>query len=172
MRAVETSDEDLVARAREGSSEAFEALYLRHREGVARTVFLLVGEPDAAQDATQDGFAIGWRDLRRLRDPARFRAWITGIALNRARRGRRRPEVAVADARPPVSESDPDAALSVRAALRRLPRPLLEVLVLRFYADLPEAEISSALGVPAGTVKSRLSRAKRRLAAALEVEDD
>ena len=164
----------LIERAREGAPEAYDLLFRRHRDRVARAAYLLLGDSEQAQDAAQEAFLIGWRDLRRLRDPERFRAWVTGIALNLCRRRRR----AGARARSRWGELEetapaPDAAdsvvlrLEVRRAVDALPRHMREAIVLRFYCGFSETEMAVALGVPVGTVKSRLGRAKARLAETL-----
>jgi len=172
----------LVERALLGDSGAYDELYRRHRDRVARVAYLLLGDADQAQDAAQEAFLIGWRDLRRLRDPALFRPWVTGVAVNLCRRRRR----AAARARHSldrqargreVASDEGDAAalrLAVRGAVDALPRQMREVVVLRFYCRFGEAEIAEALGIAAGTVKSRLGRARARLAhtlrAVVEVE--
>ena len=170
MRAVETADGALVERSQGGEAAAYEDLYRRHREAVARTIYLVVRDLDAAQDLTQEAFTVGWRDIGRLRDPARFRAWVTGIGLNLARRRWRRREVPIGAIVRSSEPAEPDERLSIGTALRRLPIAQRAVIVLRFYVDLDEAEIARTLGIPVGTVKSRLSRARRRLAAGLEME--
>ena len=158
-----STDAELVGRARAGYPGSYEALYRRHRERVARTAYLLVRDPSLAQDLAQEAFLVGWRDLKRLRDPSLFRAWVTGIAVNLARRtvrgsARETPRSV------PAPEADPDRDLAVRAAVSALPRRLREAVVLRFYGGFTEAEMAAALRVPAGTVKSRLARARGRLA--------
>jgi len=169
----------LVERARQGAADAYDDLFRRHRDRVARAAYLLLGDAAEAQDAAQDAFLVGWRDLRRLRDPERFRAWVTGIALNLCRRRRR------AAARDPGRRAhvDPAAAaddgadavllrIEVRRAVDALPRPMREAVVLRFYCGFSEAEMALALGIAVGTVKSRLGRARSRLAEALRAEVD
>ena len=172
MRAVETADGELVERARAGDAASYEELYRRHREAVARTIYLVVRDLDTAQDLAQEAFTVGWRDIGKLRDPERFRAWVTGIGLNVARRRWRRREVPVGQIILAPQEGDADSRVAVRTALLDLPFTMRAVLVLRFYVDLPEDEIAEALRIPRGTVKSRLARGRRRLAAALEVDDD
>jgi len=169
-----TTDELLIQQARRGQADAYDELFRRHRDAVARTAYLLIRNTDQAQDAAQEAFLIGWRDLRRLRDPEQFRAWVTGIALNLCRRRRR---AAARDrALPKVSDevapaSDPVESVAVRIEVRRavdaLPRPMREAVVLRFFCGFDEREMTLALGVPAGTVKSRLGRARARLAETL-----
>ena len=171
MRAVDVTDRTLVDRASNGDSEAFDSLFVRHRDAVARTVYLVVGDVDTAQDLAQEAFGIGFRDLGRLRNRDLFRSWVTGIALNRARRRWRRRETPMEAVVPATSAGDPDDRLAVLAALRSLPPAQRAVLVLRFYADLDEAEIAESLGIAPGTVKSRMARARTRLVAALEVTD-
>jgi RNA polymerase sigma factor (sigma-70 family) len=169
------SDADLVAGARGGYPASFETLYRRHRDFVARTAFLLVRDRHLAQDVAQEAFLIGWRDLGRLRDPGHFRPWVTGIAVNLSRRragGIRllpgRSTVPLEGTREAAAtERDADLNLSVREAVAALPSRMREAVVLRFYGGFSEAEMSTALGIPAGTVKSRLARAKERLTGAL-----
>jgi RNA polymerase sigma-70 factor (ECF subfamily) len=175
-------DLPLVERALLGDGRAYDELYRRHRDRVARVAYLLLGDPDQAQDAAQEAFLIGWRDLRRLRDPARFRPWVTGVAVNLCRRRHRasaRAQQALdrhpGDGGTPADEGDTAAVrLAVRAAVEALPRRMREVVVLRFYCGFWEAEIAEALGIARGTVKSRLGRARSRLAedlrAVVEVE--
>jgi RNA polymerase sigma factor (sigma-70 family) len=170
------TDAGLVRRARSGDPGSYDTLYRRHREGVARTAFLLVRDRHLAQDVAQEAFLVGWRDLGRLRDPGVFRAWVTGIAVNLSRRrsggvrilpGRGGSSLEAAEEQPRGRDADVDRDITVRLAVGALPRRLREAIVLRFYGGFTEAEIGAALGIPAGTVKSRLARARARLAAEL-----
>jgi RNA polymerase sigma factor (sigma-70 family) len=156
-------DAELVARARADHPASYETLYRRHRDRVARTAYLLVRDAALAQDIAQEAFLIGWRDLGRLRDARLFRAWVTGIAVNLSRRAVRRSirEAPVSMADP---GDDPDRDLAVRSAVASLPGRLREAVILRFYGGFTEAEMAAALRIPAGTVKSRLARARSRLA--------
>jgi RNA polymerase sigma factor (sigma-70 family) len=163
----------LAERAQDGDREAFDQLFRQNREAVARTVYLLLRDRSLAQDVAQEAFLVGWRDLRRLRSPEQFRAWVTGIALNLCRRHRRaerreRERIRAASAERTGSHHDTDLGLMVRRAVANLPRPMREAVVLRFYGGYTDQELSVALRAPVGTVKSRLSRARRRLAEALE----
>ncbi|MGH2681607.1 MAG: RNA polymerase sigma factor [Actinomycetota bacterium] len=163
----------LVERALLGDSDAYDELYRRHRDRVSRLAYLLLGDPDQAQDTAQEAFLVGWRDLRRLRDPGLFRPWVTGIAVNLCRRRRRATARALAAAASESEAPSPDQgdAVALRLAVRRavdaLPRHMQEVVVLRFYCGLGEAEMAETLGIAAGTVKSRLGRARARLALVL-----
>ncbi|MGH2722727.1 MAG: RNA polymerase sigma factor [Actinomycetota bacterium] len=163
----------MVREARVGRVGSFDTLYVRHRDGVARTAYLLLGDADLAQDVAQEAFLVGWRDLRRLREPALFRAWITGIAVNlcqrRHREGHVAPllELAEVPAAGPGEDERSDLRIVVQRAVHGLPRRMRETVVLRFYCQLSEREIGTALGVPVGTVKSRLTRARAKLAESL-----
>jgi RNA polymerase sigma factor (sigma-70 family) len=172
------TDDALIERARAGEAGAYDELYRRHRDRVARTAYLLIWDVDMAQDVVQDAFLIGWRDLHRLRRPEQFRAWVTGIALNLCRRRRRaaaRDRSRSNEMEPGGSQVDAADAVALRVVVRRavdaLPRPMREAVVLRFYCGFAESEIAVALGVPVGTVKSRLGRARARLAEALREVD-
>jgi RNA polymerase sigma-70 factor (ECF subfamily) len=173
-----TNDQVLIDRARHGQAAAYDELYRRHRDMVARTTFLLIRNAEQAQDIAQEAFLIGWRDLRRLRHPEQFRAWVTGIALNLCRRsGRAEARQRRITRQAGAAELQDDATdavanrVEVRRAVDALSRPLREAVVLRFYCGFAESEIAAALGVPVGTVKSRLGRAKARLAEALREVD-
>jgi RNA polymerase sigma-70 factor (ECF subfamily) len=177
------ADARLVRRARSGDPNSYDALYRRHREDVARTAYLLVRDQHLAQDVAQEAFLIGWRDLARLRDPGLFRAWVTGIAVNLSRRrgggvrilpGRGGSSLEASAELPQGGDVDVELDISVRLAVGALPRRLREAIVLRFYGGFTESEIGTALGIPAGTVKSRLARARARLAAKLRdvMEED
>ena len=167
-----TDDEDLVRDARDGRVGSYDVLYVRHRDRVARTAYVLLGDADLAQDVAQEAFLVGWRDLRRLRDPASFRAWVAGIAVNLCRRRHRESQGVIferemaATAGPEEAERS-DLRIVVQRAVDGLPRRMREAVVLRFYCRFSEREIGAALGVPVGTVKSRLTRARARLAETL-----
>jgi RNA polymerase sigma-70 factor (ECF subfamily) len=167
-------DELLTRRALFGAADAYDELYRRHRDRVARVAFLLLGDPDQAQDVAQEAFLLGWRDLRRLRDARMFRPWVTGIAVNLCRRRRRAVALELnhrADLTPPADPTEVAEAAALRIEVRRaveaLPRHMREAIVLRFYGGFAEAEIAAALTIPLGTVKSRLGRARARLAVSL-----
>ena len=163
------ADAGLVREALDGSGDSFDELYRRHRDRVARAAFLVLGEAETAQDVAQDAFLVAWRDLRRLRDPAVFGAWVTGIALNLSRRPallrrlrRSGPEREIA-----VVHEGLETGIVVRKAVAALPHWMRAVVVLRFFGQFSEPEIAEALAIPVGTVKSRLQRARARLAMAL-----
>jgi RNA polymerase sigma-70 factor (ECF subfamily) len=161
---------------------AFSGLAERHLADSYRLATLILGDRTDAEDATHDAFVTAWKHWGSLRDPDRFEAWFGKILVNVCRdrlRRSRRHEVrdvadiseellaAPADGDPAVAAADHDA---VGRGLARLEPDQRIVLVLRYYRDLPVDEISARMGIPAGTVKSRLHYALRDLGAALGEE--
>ena len=138
-------------------------------------LFLVTGDLHDAEDAVQEALtraAARWARLREYEVPE---AWVRRVAMNLAsdgfRRARRRLAVAVrlrpADADPPSLDG-----LAVTAALRELPASPRAAVVLYHLLDLPVEQVAAELGVPVGTVKSRLTWARRALAAILDPEGD
>ena len=177
-----TEDRELVERARNGDQDAYGALVTRYQAVAARTAYVITGSDADAEEAAQDAFVKAFYALDRFREGAPFRPWLLRIvaneAINKRKAAGRRPTVglSVAEDRP-----SPDTALSpegaalagerrelVLAALARMRDEDRLVIAYRYFFDLSEAEMASALGVARGTVKSRLSRALGRLRAILE----
>lgn len=157
---------ELVERAMGGDREAFTALASRSLPRLVGTAGLILGGRDAAEDAVQESLVRAWRDLPSLRDPERFEAWLYRVLMrachDEARRARRLTR-ADAVVEPLGVASDHAAAMAERdaidAVLRRLSLEQRTVLVLRYYLDLSNEDIAVALGLPRGTVKSRVNRA-------------
>jgi RNA polymerase sigma factor (sigma-70 family) len=115
----------------------------------------------AAEDATQDTLLIVFRNLRGLRRPEALTSWVATIARREAlRHSRARQDEPLPDELPAFQQSDP---LELQDALAALPAAHREVLLLRDLTGLSEDETAVLLGVPRGTVKSRLHRARRAL---------
>lgn len=178
---MEPEEEDLVRRSRTGDHLAFARLVDMHQTIALRVATTMVGSTDA-DDVVQDAFVKAFTRLDQFRDGGRFRAWLLAIVANESRnrhrsRGRReavllRVAAAAERAEGDRSADDPEPALEAALARQRLaaavgalPERDREVVALRFFAELTEAETAEALGCPAGTVKSRLSRALGRLRA-------
>ena len=153
----------------------FEALALPHLEAAQRLARRLLRDEHDAQDAVQDAFVRALRHFHGYRG-GDARAWLLAIVRNvcltRHRRGaRERLHSALEDAPPlPSPADDPETALlraasdrEVRAAIERLASDAREVLLLRELHDLSYREIADTLGIPAGTVMSRLARARDQL---------
>lgn len=173
---------DLVRRARAGEVAAFNVLVLRHQDAAYSLALRFLGSRQAAEDATQEAFERAYRNLANFRGE-RFRSWLLTIVANAARdelrRQRRRPQRSLDEARddpdratldPTDPGPTPDAVAmqsELRAhlerALRELPEDWRLVVVMSDVHGLSYGEIATAVGVPEGTVKSRLSRARGRL---------
>ena len=174
-------DEELVDRAREGDTAAFEQLVTRHQAAAVRLAYTLAGGD--AEDAAQEAFVKAFRALDRFRTGSAFKPWLFAIVANEARNRRRsagrreRLSVRVAAQARPTGETPEDAAVAadrrrrLASAIETLPDRDREVIACRWFAGLSEAEISQVLGCRPGTVKSRLSRAMERLRAALAAEE-
>ncbi|HJR97958.1 MAG TPA: sigma-70 family RNA polymerase sigma factor [Actinomycetota bacterium] len=171
-----SEDVTLVSRARDGDVGAFEELVARYQHIAFRVAWLVVRDRGEAEEAVQDAFVKAYYALPRFRPGAPFRPWILRIvaneARNRGRSARRREGLAarVAASDPRRSAPSPESrvldradAETLLAALDRLPERDRIVIACRFLLELTEAETAETLGVPLGTVKSRLSRGMSRL---------
>ena len=171
-------DTELVVRARDGDQAAFASLAMTLGRRFHDVAYRILREAGAAQDATQQAIVDVWRDLPGLRDPGRFDAWSYRILVRACHAEARRRRRFAAEILPDGAEGppipDPIGVVADREQLERGFRHLSveqrAVVVLRFYLDLGPAEIATALGIPAGTVGSRLSRALDALRAALEAD--
>jgi RNA polymerase sigma-70 factor (ECF subfamily) len=168
----ETPDASLVAMALGGDLAAYGHLVRRHAP-TAKRMAVLWGAAAEADDVVQDAFVQAYAALPRFRMGAEFRPWLLTIVRNLTRnnlraRGRRAAREAFAAATWPVGDVEDEAIGAVRrdrllGAVRRLPEDLREVVACRYLLELSEAETATALGLPGGTVKSRLHRALARL---------
>jgi len=161
-------DEILILACREGDAEAFRALVSRWQEPLWRHAFRLTGRDDAAWDVLQESWMSMARDIARLADPSRFRRWAYTIVTRRAADwARRQPDGAVSvddvETLAAVAAEPSDAVELLRAALRELPRAQRVLLSLRHVDGFDGVELAEILGVPEGTVKSRLFHARRKL---------
>ena len=158
------------------ADEALVALYTAHYRPLVRLAALLLHDTPAAEDVVQDAFVAMHGSWRRLRDTDKAVAYLRQAVVNRARSRMRHLKVVDkhAPTPPPDAPSAEVGALGavqrdeVMAALRRLPHRQREVLVLRYYGDLSEAQTAAAMGCSAGAVKSHTSRAMAALRPLLE----
>jgi RNA polymerase sigma-70 factor (ECF subfamily) len=169
---------ELVERAMAGDHDAFSELA---RVSIGRLYVvarLIVRDDDTAEDATQEALVAAWSDLGALRDPDRFDAWLHRLLVRscyrEAERRRRRGsvEVHVPTLEAPVADSTTDLADrdQLERGFRRLDTDQRAVLVLHHYLGLSLDEAAEVLGVPPGTVRSRLHRATRSMRAALDAD--
>jgi len=158
------------------ADEAVTHLYAAHYRSLVRLAALLLRDISVAEEVVQDSFVAMHGAWRRLADPDRALAYLRQSVVNRSRSALRHRTVVARHAPRPA----PDAASAehgamvalehaeVIAALRQLPHRQREVLVLRYYADLSEADIADAIGITRGAVKSHASRGMAALRTTLE----
>lgn len=171
------TDAELAALAQAGDREAFGELVARYAGGARRVARAVLGDPDDADDAAQDGFLSALKYLGRY-DPTRpFGPWLMRIVANAAADRRRRRRVRAAQPIPADAASGatpPDAAAdraafheALRAALAALPERQRAAIVLFDVEGYTHREIAAVLGIPEGTVRSDVFHARRALRRAL-----
>lgn len=175
--------------AREGDRDAFARLVDLHQQSAWRVAMAALGRPDEAEDAAQDGFLSAWRNLAGLREDDRFRPWLLSIVWRKAldrRRGLRawlrvaalrrdKSEVmwTIEDApdlapSPEAAAMSRSAAAAARKVIAALPAKLRDPLLLAASGEYRYEEIALMLGTPVGTVKWRVSEARRVVKRKLE----
>lgn len=163
-------DIDLLRRAAAGDEAAFHRLVDRHAQPLYRLAYSLIGNATDAEDVLQETFVGAFRGLGGFEARASVKTWLTRILLTQAakwRRDRRRQPVGPMGNSQPASGAEPGAAvdprIDVHAALEQLSPEHREILVLREFEHLGYEQIAQVLGVPRGTVESRLHRARHEL---------
>ena len=178
---MEVTDETLVAGARDGDRASMDSLLRRHHDRIYAICRRLAGNDADAADATQEALIAIVRRLDRFDGRSTFSTWsyrvATNACLDELRRRKRRPEPSdPADLS--LDSPGPDIAeqlgiqMEVQAALDLVPERFRTPVVMRDLADMEYAEISTALGIPAGTVRSRISRGRQALAEILGTTPD
>lgn len=172
---------DLVVRASTGDHAAFSQLAAAAIGGLYRVAHLILRDGDLANDAVQNALIAAWQDIRGLRDPNRFDAWLHRLTVRACYRVARKErhhaytEMQLMPMRDRPSVDDDQRLLAMRDQLergfRRISAEERAVLVLHYYLDLPLAEAADRMGIPLGTMKSRLNRANQALRAALDAQD-
>ena len=185
---VTKEEEGLLARARAGDTAAFASLVMPHRDGILRRIQRILHNQEDAEDAVQTAIVDALRHLDTFQGRSRFSSWLTRIALNaafmRLRTGRRKNEASLDEvvvgetaARFEVVERrrNPEQECSLKEtrvllakAIDRLGPLYREVLHMFHVQELPAKEAARILGVPVGTVKARLHRARSRLSRHLQ----
>lgn len=167
----------LVERARRGDAKAYEALVFRYWEAAFRTAVVITGDTEEAEDAAQEAFIKAHRALDTFREGSSFGPWLLSIVANDAKNRRRafgrRKALALRaseDIRPEDPSDSPSASLlttekheTLLEAINTLREKDRLVITCRYLLELSEEETAAALGCAKGTVKSRLSRAMKRL---------
>lgn len=174
-------ESELIVRARQRDEAAWERLTLDHQQAVFRFAYLLLGDADEAGDAAQDAFIRAYYALDRFDASRPLRPWLMSIAANVARNRRRavsrylaalerliraEPQWAAA----PAPDSGRGESDNLWRAVRQLGEADQEIIYLRYFLEMTEAEAAQALGVALGTVKSRTHRALSRLRAVVETD--
>jgi len=182
------ADGELFARAQRGEAAAYEEIVQRYQQVAFRTAYVITGSAAEAEDAAQDGFVKAYRALASFRPGAEPRPWLLRIVANEARNrvrssGRRHQlELRLAERhrlsgghRPGGAAPSPEAAAVAAEDSRRLLSLVNElsdedrlVIASRYLLELSGEETAAALGIPEGTVKSRLFRALARLRSRVE----
>ncbi len=174
-------DEELVRRYLGGDATAFAELVRRHETRVYNLCFRLLGNREDARDAAQDTFLSLVRKLKGFRGEAAFSTWLYRVTANAChdalRRRRRQPrtlELVQEGPAEPAADDDPSRAgdaADVQRALLQVPEEFRAAVVLHDVQDLEYAEIATILGIPVGTVKSRIHRGRVALARALGLRE-
>jgi RNA polymerase sigma-70 factor, ECF subfamily len=166
-------DADLLRKAAAGDGSAFHALLDRHMDRLYRLAVSLIGNAADAEDLLQETFAGAYRGLDRFEGRAAVGTWLTRILVmqvarfRRGRRGKAMDSLETESEAPaigrPSGATGVDARIDIQAALLQLSPAHREVLVLREFEQMSYEEIADVLGVPQGTVESRLHRARAEL---------
>ena len=170
------NESELVSQAQHGDRSAFGDLVCHHRAGVINVVYRMCGDAQLAEDAAQEAFIRAWQKLPSYQPRSPFRNWLyriaTNVALDMLRRERETVDVDKVQLRtrtvgPEDSFDKSEREELVRNAVLALPAASRAVLVLREYEGLSYRQIAETLGIPIGTVMSRLNYARTHLAATL-----
>ena len=170
----------LIQRARLGDQAAWMALVGEHQQAVFRLAYLILGDPDDAEDVAQETFIRAYRWLNRFDERRPLKPWLLRIAANLSRNQRRafgrywaaltrfgRSESEGEGMSPQAANSNPEEPRALWEAVRRLRQADQTVIYLRYFLDLSVEETAEALMIAPGTVKSRLHRSLRRLEAVI-----
>jgi len=171
-------DQELVVKAKQGDQRAFVALTAADYPRLFRLAFGILRDHGMAEDATQQAYLDIWRNIRRLRDPAKFEAWSYRLLVHvcyaeARRRPRWIPETEIPVVRDPSAANDFAAVLDrdeLERGFRHLTVDHRVVIVMHYLLDMTLPQVAEVLDIPLGTVSSRLDRAMKSMRAALGVE--
>jgi RNA polymerase sigma-70 factor (ECF subfamily) len=160
-------ERETLAQIAAGDEAAFRRFYDAYADRVFRFVLTVLRSRHLAEEVVQETMVAVWRGAGRFRGASKVSTWVFGIARNIALTLVRKEARAETDPTEPMVEPDPAETISkqekVLAALAKLPDEQREVVHLAFYEELPYREIGVLLGIPEGTVKSRMYHARRAL---------
>ncbi len=178
-RSEDESDHLLVQRCIQGDTQSFRVLYRRHQQRV-RSILYQLCDPSALDDLVQEVFLRAWKGLPKFRQSAQFSTWLYRIAWNvasdqrqAAAQGRTRLQVLTRNA--PIQQDAPDVMQLhyqdlVQRGLAQLSFDHRTILVLHDLEEVPQKEVAEILGIPVGTVKSRLFHARAAMRQFLQKE--
>ena len=165
----------LIHHAANGDALAWEPLVLAHQQAVFRLSYLLLGDPDDAEDIAQETFLRAWKHLKRFDATRPLRPWLLSIASNLASNRRRSAGRYLAaltrafrDEPTSINNTEENSSQALQAndlwkAVQTLKLPDQQIVYLRYFLDLTVSETAEVLQVAEGTVKSRMSRALEKL---------
>ncbi|MGH3647848.1 MAG: SigE family RNA polymerase sigma factor [Micromonosporaceae bacterium] len=156
------------------STDDFDAFYQGTRQRVVATMYALTGDLSEAQDVTQEAYARAWQRWRKVSGYDDPEAWVRTVARRIAYSGWRKARNRVAAYRrhgpaPPTTAPSEDTVALV-TALRELPPEQRETVVLHHIVGLPVEQVARQMGVPTGTVKTRLARGRKALSGLLAID--
>ena len=171
-------DAEIIMRAQHGDEEAFASLASAVGDRLHGVALRILRDTALAEDATQQALLSIWRDLPQLRDPARFDAWSYRLLVHacyaEGRKSRRwDPQIRLLSASEPIAVDSLSVVVDrdqLERGFRRLSVEHRTVVVLHHYVGLTIPGVAEALGIPEGTVRSRLHNAIRKLRAALQAD--
>lgn len=171
-------DRDLVVSAQQGDQQAFRSLTVAHHTRLYRVAYGILRDRHLAEDATQQAFLDIWQNLPTLNDPSRFSGWSYRLLVHACyAEARRRPrwaaESEIGPAHVPLAADDYGSVIDrdvLERGFKRLSVEHRTIIVLRCLLDLPMEQVAEAMGIPKGTVGSRLSRAVDAMRAALQAD--
>ncbi len=177
MRPDGIDDAECVRRVQRGDSGCFEILVKRHQKATFNLIYRLLGDYDEAAEVAQEVFLSAYKSIKQFRGQAHFSTWLYRIAFNHA--STRRKSLKLAEQRyvpldntdivgenpidPAKSAEQKEIQQRVQQALNSLDKEEAMVILLRDLQDVPYDEVAAILGIPMGTVKSRLHRARQSL---------
>ncbi|HJP71676.1 MAG TPA: sigma-70 family RNA polymerase sigma factor [Candidatus Limnocylindria bacterium] len=171
-------DPQLIIRAQRGDEDAFAQIVALAGGRLHAIAHRVLRDPELAEDATQQALLMIWRDLPRLREPARFNAWSYRLLIRACYRAGREarhwmPDLHLLPNDRPIGTDEMSRILDrdeIERAFRRLSVAHRAVVVLHHYMDMPLTEVAEALDIPMGTVRSRLHYAVRAMRASLDAD--
>lgn len=182
---TEASDHDLIEQTLAGQADAFDALIRRYQDRLVHSLEHNLGSREDALEAAQQAFVSAWKNLSSFRQDAAFYSWLYRIALNAARTAQRRRRVPTTSlnrlqedghltedtslsASPDYDITSAERVQLVRQALQAIAAEFRQPLVLREIDGMTYEEVSEALSIPVGTVRSRIFRARQELTERLQ----